>query len=56
MSAHRGTEYKENLISEFSCGFKTLAGESCSVEIVVQLLTEDVFDIILKGVLAEDGL
>jgi hypothetical protein len=56
MSAHRGTEYRENLMSEFSWGFNTFAGDNCSVEIVVQLLTADVFEIILNGVLADDGL
>ena len=40
----------------FSWGFSTFDGDNCSVKIVVQLLTAEVFDIILNGVLAEVGL
>ena len=55
MSETRGKLCRQNLIREFSCGFSTLEPDSCSVLIVVQDPTEEVFVISLKGVETEFG-
>ena len=55
MSETKGTLCRQNLIREFSWGFNTLEPDSCSVLIVVQDPTEDVFVINLNGVETEFG-
>ena len=55
-SLHNGTGKRLNLMIPFSWGLRTLVGESCSVEMVVQLETALVLEIIRNGVLLLLGL